>query len=111
MPAVGRSSGAARGGVLGPIIAETVDRSWHPDCRHLEAINATPSWLGELPKVIAPTLVVHGTEDPILSYSHGAATADAIPGARLLTLEDVGHDLPRRVNDRVIGAILEHSGS
>ncbi len=59
----------------------------------------------------SPTLVVHGTEDPILSYSHGAATADAIPGARLLTLEDVGHDLPRRVNDRVIGAILEHSGS
>ena len=47
----------------------------------------------------------------MLSYSHGVATADAIPGARLLTLEDVGHDLPRRVNDRIIGAILEHTGS
>ena len=94
----------------GPIIAETVDRSWHPDCQHVEAINATPSWLGELPKVTAPTLVVHGTVDPILPYSHGVATAHAIPGARLLTLEGVGHDLPRRMNDRVIGAILELTG-
>ena len=41
-----------------------------------------------------PTLVIHGTEDPILPYEHGVATADAIPGAELLTIEGMGHDMP-----------------
>ena len=94
-----------------PVLTESVDRSWHPECGHLQAISATPPWLAELPKITAPTLVIHGTEDPILPYSHGVATADAIPGARLLTMESVGHEIPRPLNDRVIGAILEHTGS
>ena len=94
----------------GPLLAESVDRSWHPECRHVEAINATPSWLSELPKVTAPTLVIHGTADFILPYSHGVAVADAIPGARLLTLEGVGHELPRPLDGKVIGAILELTG-
>ena len=95
----------------GPLLAQTVDRSWHPDCRHVEAINATPSLLADLPKVTAPTLVVHGTADPVLPYSHGVATADAIPGARMLPLEGVGHELPKPLNDKVIGAILDLTGN
>ena len=95
----------------GPLLAETVDRAWNPDCRHLESIRGTPSWYAKVPNITAPTLVIHGTADNILPYSHGVATADAIPGARLLTLEDVGHELPRPFNDRVIGAILELTGS
>ena len=94
----------------GPLLAETVDRAWHPDSQHVEAINATPSWLAELPKVNAPTVVIHGTDDQILPYSHGVAVANAIPGAKLVTLEGVGHELPRPFNDRVIGAILELTG-
>lgn len=39
-----------------------------------------------------PTLVIHGTQDPILPYAHGVALAETIPGAELLTLEGVGHD-------------------
>ena len=94
----------------GPLLAESIDRSWHPASRHVEVASGTPSWLSELPKVTAPTLVIHGSADSIVPYSHGVAMADAIPGARLLTLEGVGHELPRPFNDRVIGAILEFSG-
>ena len=93
-----------------PLLAESVDRSWNPGCRHLEAMRGTPSWYAEVPNITAPTLVIHGTADNILPYSHGVATAEAIPGARLLTLEDVGHELPRPFNDRVIAAILELTG-
>ncbi len=94
-----------------PVLTESVDRSWHPDSKHAEAIDATPSWMAELPNVAAPTLIIHGTEDPIIPYSHGVATSDVIPGARMLTLQDAGHDIPPAQNERVIGAILEHTAS
>ena len=41
-----------------------------------------------------PTLVIHGTADPILPYEHGVALAKDIAGAELLTMEGVGHELP-----------------
>ena len=94
-----------------PLLAESVDRSWNPDCRHFEAIQDTRSWYAEVPNIAVPTLVIHGTADNVLPYSHGVATADAVPGARMLTLEGVGHELPRPLNGRVIGAILELTGS
>lgn len=48
----------------------------------------------ELAGVTAPTLVVHGEDDPLQSVRAGRATADAIPGARLLVLPGVAHSLP-----------------
>jgi pimeloyl-ACP methyl ester carboxylesterase len=64
-----------------------------------------------LPKVTAPTLVVHGTEDPLFPLDHGEALAATIPGARLLPVEDMGHEMPPRlVWDRVVPAILDHTG-
>ena len=41
-----------------------------------------------------PTLVLHGEADPLIAVSGGAATAAAIPGARLVTYPGMGHDLP-----------------
>ncbi len=48
----------------------------------------------QLRQVSVPTLVIHGTEDPILPYPHGVALAETIPGAELLTLEGAGHEMP-----------------
>jgi pimeloyl-ACP methyl ester carboxylesterase len=59
-----------------------------------------------LRKTSIPTLVVHGTEDPILPYPHGKALADAIPGAKLLTIEGMGHDLPVQVWPQIIGEMI-----
>ncbi len=59
-----------------------------------------------LARTTVPTLVVHGTEDPILPYPHGKALADAIPGARLLTIDGMGHDLPVQVWPSIIDAML-----
>ncbi len=53
-----------------------------------------------------PTLVVHGTDDPILPYPHGKALAEAIPGAKLLTIDGMGHDLPVQVWPQIIGEMI-----
>ena len=57
-----------------------------------------------------PTLVLHGTQDPLFPYGHGEALADEIPGARLLPLEGAGHEMPPRpLWDVVVAAVLEHT--
>jgi len=57
-----------------------------------------------------PTLVLHGTADPLFPILHGRALADAIPGARLIELHDVGHQLPPPPTwDLVVESLLEHT--
>lgn len=64
--------------------------------------------LGEL---TTPTLVLHGTEDPLFPYGHAEALAAEIPGAKLVSLEGAGHEMPPRpVWDQVVSAILDHTG-
>jgi pimeloyl-ACP methyl ester carboxylesterase len=63
--------------------------------------------LGEMS---VPTLVLHGTDDPLFPFAHAEALADEIPGARLLPLEGMGHEMPPRpLWDTVVAAILEHT--
>jgi pimeloyl-ACP methyl ester carboxylesterase len=72
-----------------------------------EPVDARLSRLEDL-----PTLVLHGTADPLLPLAHGRALADAIPGARLIELDGVGHQLPPpRTWDRVVDALIEHTES
>jgi pimeloyl-ACP methyl ester carboxylesterase len=67
-------------------------------------------WRERLGTVVAPTLVLHGTEDPLFPFEHGEALAKEIPGARLVPLEGVGHaELPRVVWDDVVAAIAAHT--
>lgn len=61
-------------------------------------------WWDRLGELRVPTLVVHGEEDPLFP-GHGAPLATAIPGARLLSLPGVGHELPRRAWPAVLPAI------
>jgi pimeloyl-ACP methyl ester carboxylesterase len=73
----------------------------------LEGAGPLRKRLGE---ISAPTLVVHGTEDPLFPYAHAEALAAAIPGARLLPLAGVGHEmLPPETWDAFVAALLEHT--
>ena len=57
-----------------------------------------------------PTLVVHDTADPLFPLAHGRALADAIPGAQLVELDDVGHQLPRpHTWERLVDTLIEHT--
>jgi pimeloyl-ACP methyl ester carboxylesterase len=77
--------------------------------RQLAAIIASGDRTRELRKVVAPTLVVHGTADPLVRPSGGRATARAIKGAKLMTVPGMGHDLPRAVWPRLIDAIAQNA--
>ena len=59
--------------------------------------------------ISAPTLVIHGTADPMFPIEHGEALADEIPGARLLRLEKAGHGVDRADREVVVDAILDHT--
>jgi pimeloyl-ACP methyl ester carboxylesterase len=64
---------------------------------------------GSLSSIAAPTLVVHGTADPMFPIEHGEALAREIPGVRLLRLEDAGHGVDRADWETIAGAILAHT--
>lgn len=82
------------------------------------AASMTNHWLldpGEpvrarLGDITAPTLVLHGTEDPLFPYGHALALAAEIPAARLVPLPETGHELPRSAWDVAVPAILDHTG-
>jgi pimeloyl-ACP methyl ester carboxylesterase len=63
-----------------------------------------------LSSIAVPTLVVHGSADPMFPLGHGEALAQEIPGARLLTLEGAGHGVHRADWDALVDAIAEQTG-
>jgi len=87
------------------------DRAFHPDgvTRHLAAVLAHGNRKPALASVTAPTLVIHGIADPLVPVEGGRDTAEAIPGAKLLLIEGMGHDLARETWDEIVTAIAEHT--
>jgi pimeloyl-ACP methyl ester carboxylesterase len=77
--------------------------------RQMGAVVASADRTEQLRKISAPTLVIHGSADKMIRPSGGRATAKAIPGARLMEIEGMGHDLPRGVWPRIIDAIAIHA--
>ena len=93
------------------IAAASYDRDHDPEGagRQLAAIIAAGDRTGELLRIKAPTLVIHGTADRLVSPSGGRATARAIPGAKLLMIPGMGHDLPRAAWPAILDAIAEQA--
>jgi pimeloyl-ACP methyl ester carboxylesterase len=97
------------------LIRDMAERSYDRDPdprgpgRQLAAIGASGDRTKELHRIKAPTLVIHGTVDKMVALSGGRATARAIPGAKLLKIEGMGHDLPRGAWPQIIGAIVENA--
>jgi pimeloyl-ACP methyl ester carboxylesterase len=90
-------------------------RSWDRDhdpegaARQLAAIIASGNRTRQLRRIVAPTLVIHGSADRLVAPSGGRASARAIRGARLLSIPGMGHDLPRALWPELIDAIAEHA--
>jgi len=90
-------------------IERALDRAYHPIgfMRQLQAIVAAPSRLGRLESLTMPALVIHGDADILVPVENGRNVAAAIPGALLLEIRGMGHDIPRRVWPQVADAIAE----
>jgi pimeloyl-ACP methyl ester carboxylesterase len=87
--------------------ALSFDRAHDPAgvARQLAAILTTPDRTPDLRRLDVPALVVHGAQDGLVDVSGGRATAAAIPGAELVVVEGMGHDLPRAVWPQIVDAI------
>jgi len=96
---------------LRDLAGRSYDRGRNPagSGRQLAAIVASGDRTSRLGSISAPAVVVHGTKDRLVSPSGGRATAKAIPGARLVRIEGMGHDLPRGAWPQIIGAITENA--
>lgn len=68
-----------------------------------------PAPTGSLSSIAAPTLVIHGTADPMFPIEHGEALAREIPAARLLRLDGAGHGVDRADWTTIAAAILAHT--
>jgi pimeloyl-ACP methyl ester carboxylesterase len=73
--------------------------------RQLAAVYASGDRTARLRELSVPALVVHGEDDPLIRVDAGRATAAAIDGAELLAIPGMGHDMPRGVWERIVGAI------
>ena len=89
--------------------ARDYDRSYCPQGapRQLAAIYASGRRSAQLRTLRVPTLVIHGTDDTLISPSGGERTAELIPGARLMMIDDMGHDLPAPLWGTFVDAVAE----
>ena len=86
------------------------DRDYSPKgfARHLLAVTVSGNRKRVLPKIEAPTLVLHGEDDPLIRVECGRRTAELIPGARLEIIPGMGHDLAPALCPRLAESIAEH---
>jgi pimeloyl-ACP methyl ester carboxylesterase len=94
-------------------IREIVELSYDRDpdplgtARQLLAIVTAASRKDALGSLAIPTLVIHGDADPLVPIAAGYDTAEAIPGARMLVIEGMGHELPEGAWPQVVDAVAE----
>jgi pimeloyl-ACP methyl ester carboxylesterase len=90
-----------------------VRRAYDPagTTRQLLAVVASGDRRKLLQRIVAPTLVIHGADDPLVPLEAGRDTARNIPGARLLVIEGMGHDLPDELLPRLAKEIACHCRS
>src|SRR6185312_11424951 len=93
------------------LAGRSYDRANYPVgmARQLVDIVATGDRTEALKQVHIPTVVIHGEADPLVTLSGGEATAAAIPGATLVVIPGMGHDLPRGAWPRIVEAIVANT--
>lgn len=91
-------------------VRELRERSDYPQgmLRQFDAILGTGSLLRYTRSITAPTVVVHGSKDPMVRPRNGRTVARAVDGARYVVVDGMGHDLPEPVWAPVVGALTEN---
>lgn len=94
------------------VFTESIElrKGQNPRARYQQfcAIVASGSRLKKLPQIKAPTLIVHGTADPLVKPKHAEIYAPLIPNSKLLMIEGMGHELPKGALNEILPVIIEH---
>lgn len=94
------------------VVTIAVGRTASPESaekNHYAAEGDDEPWRAKLADISAPTLVLHGTEDPLFPIAHGEALAREIPDARLVPLPHTGHEFPRENWPPVLRELIAHT--
>jgi pimeloyl-ACP methyl ester carboxylesterase len=96
---------------LRALIAQSMERNYYPAgfTRQVAAILADGSRVERLATIAAPTLVIHGKEDPLIPVECGFSTALHIRGAKLELIDGMAHDLPPPLLPRIASMIVRHT--
>jgi pimeloyl-ACP methyl ester carboxylesterase len=84
-------------------------RGTNPDNAHGLVALTAPSRHDALRELTTPTLILHGSEDPLFPADHSQAMAEAIAGSKLVTWEGVGHEIPSQLVPELTQAIVAHT--
>ena len=86
------------------------DRGFYPESmeRHLMAIFKSGDRTEEVATITSPTLVIHGSEDPLVPPEHGIHTAEQVEGARFVLIEGMGHNMPEALHPQIVSLISGH---
>jgi len=92
---------------LRAFVEKNVDRRWWPEgaARQYLSVIASGDRVELLKKIKAPTLVLHGEEDPLLPVECGRDVARLVPGAEIETWPGWGHDFPKALIPKLIDRI------
>jgi pimeloyl-ACP methyl ester carboxylesterase len=95
------------------LVLEEVKRAYDPagSGRQIAAMAVTGDRRARLATVAKPTLVIHGTDDPLILTKGGIDTAASIPNADLMLIDGMGHDLPPALYSQVVEAIDQNAGA
>ena len=91
-------------------VQQLAERSSYPPgmLRQFDAVLGTGSLLGYSKAITAPTVVLHGSRDPMVRPRNGRGVAAAIPGARFVVIDGMGHDLPEPVWRPIVETLTEN---
>ena len=91
-------------------VTQAMERNFHPQgiTRQMVAIVADGTRADALRGITAPTLVLHGRADPLVPFACGEDTARRVPGAQLVGIDGMGHDLPPGVVDHLLAHLVPH---
>lgn len=97
--------------VRAEVAGRVYDRAFHPagTARQYAAIVAAGDRRAALANITAPTLVIHGVDDPLVPLEAGRDVAASIPGAELLEIPGMGHDVPPALHQTIAAAISDHT--
>ncbi|HEX4944358.1 MAG TPA: alpha/beta fold hydrolase [Usitatibacteraceae bacterium] len=110
MGVIGSPGYRADAGALREICERAATRGYdiHGTARQMLAMLASGDRRSELATIRVPTLVIHGTDDPLVPRAAGREVARIVPGAKLLEFDGMGHDLPAPLIPELVAAIAGH---
>ncbi len=94
-------------------VRQAVKRAYYPDGLHRQGAAALAGFFAgrqeKLKTISVPTLVIHGSEDPLVVVDAGRDVAASVPGAKFQLIDGMGHDLPEPLTERLTNLIIDNA--